>query len=52
MQLRDKAANQARVLSRIFGFGGKILKVSVDGGCSHRSQFSRGVWGHAPPEFF
>ena len=38
------------------GGGGKMLKVIVDGGCSHRPQFSRGVWGHAPPppppEFF
>ena len=24
-----------------------MLKVIVDGGCSHRPQFSRGVWG--PP---
>ena len=24
----------------------------VDGGCTHRPQFSRGVWGHASPEFF
>ena len=22
-----------------------MLKVIVDGGCSHRPQFSRGVWG-------
>ena len=29
-----------------------MLKVIVDGGCSHRPQFSRGVWGHAPPEIF
>ena len=40
-----------RVLSRIF-FGGKMLKVLVDGGCRHRLQFSRGVWGHAPPRNF
>ena len=33
-------------------WGGKMLKVTVDGGCSHRSQFSRGVWRHAPPIFF
>ena len=26
-----------------------MLKVIVDGDCSHRPQFSRGVWGHAPP---
>ena len=26
-----------------------MLKVIVDGGCTHRPQFSRGVWGHAPP---
>ena len=26
-----------------------MLKVIVDGGCRHRPQFSRGVWGHAPP---
>ena len=32
-----------RVLSRIFVLGGKMLKVIVDGGCSHRPQFSRGV---------
>ena len=31
------------------GGGGKMI---VDGGCSHRPQFSRGVWGHAPPDFF
>ena len=42
----------SRVLSRIFGLGGKMLKVIVDGGCSHRPQFSRGVWGHAPPQNF
>ena len=29
-----------------------MLKVTVDGGCSHRPQFSRGVWGHGPPDFF
>ena len=29
-----------------------MLKVTVDGGCSHRPQFSRGVWGHAPQSFF
>ena len=30
-----------------------MLKVIVDGDCSHRPQFSRGVWGHAPtPQFF
>ena len=23
--------------------------MTVDGGCSYRSQLSRGVWGHAPP---
>ena len=40
-----------RVLSRSFVLGGKMLKVTVDGGCSHRPQFSRGVWGH-PPEIF
>ena len=28
-----------RVLSRIFGLGGKMLKVTVDGGCSDRLQF-------------
>ena len=38
-----------RVLSRILGLGGNMLKVIVDGGCRHRPQFSRGVWGHAPP---
>ena len=26
--------------------------MTVDGGCSYRPQFSRGVWGHAPPGFF
>ena len=35
----------SRVLSRIFGLGGKMLKVIVDGGCTHRPQFSRGVRG-------
>ena len=40
-----------RVLSRIFGLGGKMLKVIVDGGCRHRPQSSRGVWGHAPQNF-
>ena len=25
-------------------------EVIVDGGCRHRLQFSRGVWGDAPPE--
>ena len=29
-----------------------MLKVTVDGGCSHRPQFSRGVWGLAPQIFF
>ena len=43
------ATQNFRALSRIFGLGGKMLKVTVDGGCSHRPQFSRGVWGHAPP---
>ena len=33
----------------VFVLGGKVI---VDGGCRHRSQFSRGVWGHAPPDFF
>ena len=38
-----------RVLYWIFGLGGKMLKVTVDGGCSDRSQFSRGV---APLDVF
>ena len=50
--ISESSAFSTRVLSRIFGLGGKMLKVTVDGGCSHRLQFSRGVWGHAPPEFF
>ena len=29
-----------------------MLKVIVDGGCRHRPQFSRGVWGHAPQNIF
>ena len=29
-----------------------MLKVIVDEGCSHRPQFSRVVWGHAPPRIF
>ena len=29
-----------------FVWGGRCLKVIVDGGCSHRPQFSRGVLGH------
>ena len=30
-----------------------MLKVIVDGGCSHRPQFSTGIWGHAhPPRIF
>ena len=41
-----------RIISRIFGLGGKMLKVIADGGCSHRTWFSRGVWGHAPQNVF
>ena len=25
------------------------MKMIVDRSCGHRPQFSRGVWGHAPP---
>ena len=42
----------SRVLSRIFVLGGKMLKVIVDGGCRHKLQFSRGIWGHAPQKSF
>ena len=48
-----------RVLSRIFSLGEKIrLEIAGGwgggggGGCSHRLEFSRGVWGHVPPEKF
>ena len=44
--------HSSMVLSRIFGLGGKMLKLIVNGGCSHRPQLSRGVWGHAPQFFF
>ena len=46
IQIRHAYPWPHRVLSRIFVLGGEVI---VDGGCSHRPQFSRGVWGHAPP---
>ena len=42
IQIRHAYPWPHRVLSRIFVLGGKVI---VDGGCSHRPQFSRGVWG-------
>ena len=48
----EAPSQQRMFLSRIFGSGGKMLNVIVDGGCTHSPQFSRGDWGHAPPEFF
>ena len=47
---------KCRVLSMIFSLGEKIrfeidgVCVCGGGGCGHRPEFSRGIWGHAPPE--
>ena len=51
-------AARVRVQSRIFTLGEKN-RLEIDGGwglggggvgcCSHRPEFFRGVWGHAPP---
>ena len=51
--LLELLAAVVRVLSRIFGLGGgEDIEMTVDGGCSFRPQFYRGVWGHVPPESF
>ena len=42
----------SKLMRLLSGLGGEMLLVIVDGGCRHRLQFSRGVWGHAPPDFF